>query len=694
MPLGRALRGASLVAAAFACARPEGAPPGSPSPASGASGAAISRGHLPDVPFLQGPLALGVTYPVAGAVVDARDSTFILGSTGAGDAELTINGAPVRVAPNGGWIAWVALPRDSLMRFELRARTPRDSAVFVHELRRKPAYVPPPGAAVWIDTTSLSPRGRVWVNSGEYLDLAVRAAPGARLQLRLPAGEWVPIIMQDSARGIVPFAADPAHREIPAAVRAFEWDTLNLVTPVSNDRYRAVLRGRVIGPELGPVLFEAGPRFAEALTAARTRCKPGAACAFAYVRPDPFSDQSQLPVLEAIRGTDTVRVNWPLQVSLLDTVPTVVVLDDDPRRAGGTDSVIVGRAAPAGTYAWFFPTGTRALVSGRINDDLRLRLAPGQEVWVAATEARALPYGTPAPHARAEAITLTPAADRVLARIPLGERVPFRVEQAERRLTLTLYGTEGDVDWIRYGPVQHDSLVRRVAWSQETGKVVRLDFELERPVWGYHTRWSGQDLVLEIRRPPRIDGGDPLKGRLIAIDPGHPPLGATGPTGLRESDANLAVSLALARLLEGAGARVILTRTADVPVDLGARVPIADRAGAELLVSIHQNALPDGLNPLTNHGTSVFYNQPRSLPLARAIQRRLVERFGVRDLGVARADLAVTRATWMPAVLTEGLHIIMPEHEAALRSERGRELYARGVFEGIRDFLRAVRSEK
>jgi N-acetylmuramoyl-L-alanine amidase len=218
--------------------------------------------------------------------------------------------------------------------------------------------------------------------------------------------------------------------------------------------------------------------------------------------------------------------------------------------------------------------------------------------------------------------------------------------------------------------------------------------ELTRPVWGYRTRWKGTDLILEIRRPPRIDQGDALDGRVIAIDPGHPPAGATGPTGLREAEANLAVSRALARLLEAAGARVILTRSEDVPVDLARRIPIADSLGAELLVSIHQNALPDGLNPFTNHGTSVFYNLPRSLPLARAIQRRLVEQFGVRDLGVARGDLAVTRATWMPAVLTEGLHIIMPEHEAALRSQKGQELYARGVFEGIRDYLRAASDER
>jgi N-acetylmuramoyl-L-alanine amidase len=694
MPLGRALRGAPLVAAAFACARSGSTPSGSPSPTPGGALPAAARNHLPEVPLIRGPLALRVTYPAPGSTVEAGDSTFLLGSTGAGDAELTINGARVQVWPSGGWIAWVGLPPDSLMRLELRARTPRDTAALVHEVRRRPAFVPPPGASVWIDTTSLSPRGRVWAAPGEYMVLSARAAPGVALQLRLPASGTIPLAMQRPDEAVVPFTADPAPERISDAVRAFESDTLALSVPVRDDRYRALLRGRAVGPGPGPVLPEAGPGFAEALAAARTRCAPGAPCAFAAAVPDIMPSLPQLPLLEAIRGSDTVRVVWPLQVGVLDTIPTVAALDDDPRRAGGTDSITVGRAAPGATYNWFFPTGTRALATGRINDDLRLQLAPGHDVWVPAAEARAMAYGTPPPKGRVEAITLQPAADRVLVRVPLGERVPFRVEEGERRLSLVLYGAEGDVDWIRYGPVDRDSLVQRLDWRQDAGQVVRVDVELTRPVWGYRTRWKGTDLILEIRRPPRIDQGDALDGRVIAIDAGHPPAGATGPTGLREAEANLAVSRALARLLEAAGARVILTRSEDVPVDLARRIPIADSLGAELLVSIHQNALPDGLNPFTNHGTSVFYNLPRSLPLARAIQRRLVEQFGVRDLGVARGDLAVTRATWMPAVLTEGLHIIMPEHEAALRSQKGQELYARGVFEGIRDYLRAASDER
>jgi N-acetylmuramoyl-L-alanine amidase len=83
----------------------------------------------------------------------------------------------------------------------------------------------------------------------------------------------------------------------------------------------------------------------------------------------------------------------------------------------------------------------------------------------------------------------------------------------------------------------------------------------------------------------------------------------------------------------------------------------------------------------------VYYNHPRSIPLAHDVQRALLERLGLRDLGIGRGDLALVRGTWMPSVLTEGLFMMVPDQEAALRSPRGQHLYALAVFEGLRRFL-------
>src|SRR5207245_987604 len=365
--------------------------------------------------------------------------------------------------------------------------------------------------------------------------------------------------------------------------------------PIVRDRYVGLLRGRAVGPDPGPIL------------------------------PLPFTLDSRdtaWAVVEAIQGTDTARARWPLQVGLLDSLPLVAELVGDTGHVGISDSTTVGRALPGGTYAWFFPPGTRAAVTGRRNGDLRLRLSQDAEAWVAAAAARPLAPGGPPPHAVVGSVTLTPGGDRVTVLIPLSQRAPFRVEENDRSLVLTFYGASGDVNWMRYGPA--DSLVRRMSWRQAAADEVALTFELDRPVWGYRVRWDRSDLLLEIRRPPRIDASDGLRGRLIAVDAGHPPGGAIGPTGLREAEANLAVALEVRRLLEKAGARVVMPRITDTPVDLWPRVQFAEQAGAEVLISIHNNALPDGLNPFVNNGTSVFYNHPRSIPLARDVQAALL----------------------------------------------------------------------
>jgi N-acetylmuramoyl-L-alanine amidase len=55
---------------------------------------------------------------------------------------------------------------------------------------------------------------------------------------------------------------------------------------------------------------------------------------------------------------------------------------------------------------------------------------------------------------------------------------------------------------------------------------------------------------------------------------------------------------------------------------------------------------------------------------------------------MGRGDYALVRPTWMPAALTEGLFIMIPEQEETLRSQDGQWRYARAVADGIETFLR------
>jgi hypothetical protein len=130
-----------------------------------------------------------------------------------------------------------------------------------------------------------------------------------------------------------------------------------------------------------------------------------------------------------------------------------------------------------------------------------------------------------------------------------------------------LYGAVSDANWVRYGP-STDSLVRTIAWTQDDALGVRVTVGLSLPVWGYRVRYDRGDLLLEIHRPPPLDPAHPLRNVLIVVDPGHPPVGATGPTGLWEPVPNLGIGLKLRDLLVRAGARVAMTRTTDSAVDL------------------------------------------------------------------------------------------------------------------------------
>lgn len=600
-------------------------------------------GRLPEVPAASGPLRIDVVYPGAGTQVAASDSTFLLGSVGRGTATLRIDGRPVPVAANGAWLAWVPLPSGPAALFRLEAVDGGDTVRLALPVRLPASFVPPTRGP-WIDTTSFLPAGTAWWPASEYLSFSVRAAPAARVSLVLPGGRRVPL------------APIPGFRELPPGLRAFDRDTLNLRRPLERDRHQIAVRGLVVGDSPGALLPEIIPG-------------PGAAPLW----------------VEAVQGRDTVRARWPIRLALTDTVPILVEVDDDLAGEGGTDRVTPARALPGATYHWFLPAGTRMAATARLNGDLRVELSPGQSAWVPAAEVRLLARGVALGPATAGPVTVTPLADRVRIRIPVGQQVPIRVDEEPRRLILTLYRSAGDPNWIRYGGGE-DTLLREIAWSQ-AGPDVAFVLSLGEPVWGYRAQWEQGDLLLDIRRPPEVDPTEPMAGRIIAVDPGHPPGGSTGPTRLTEADANLMVARRLAELLAEAGATVVMTRGDSTPVGLWPRVRDAEAAGAELLVSIHNNALPDGVNPFTNSGTSTFYNHPRSLPLARAIQAALVRRTGLRDLGVARGDLAVVRTTWMPSVLAEGLFMIVPEHEAALRSVEGQERYAAAVFEGIRDFL-------
>ena len=607
--------------------------------ATGATGGGCASSAAPRHPSAavpREPLHITIVYPDTAEPIQAQDSSFLFGSVGQGhgDVALSVNGFPVRVAATGSWLAWIPLPTDSLARFQIVARagggSEQQETTFVARIAQP--FRPPPGAIAWIDTTSFTPTDSLAFPAGEGIRLSVRATPGAQVRLRMEGRKTQVLFVPDT------LPAEPAW-----GVRAFGTDTTAFRLPPAADRY------------------------------------------VAWLPAEPLCDA----IVEVIVGTDTARAVWPLVLDTLDHAhPTVVVLNDDTAHTGTSDSLTVGKAVPYGTYNWFFPLGTTSVATARWGSQTRLQLSRGAVAWVNTADVVPLPPATPPPGGIVGSVRLVAGARSLVLRVPLPAHVPFRVEEEEKSLTLRLYGVASDVNWMQHGGT--DPYVTRMSYAQPAADEVTLTLSLAGRVWGYRTRWSGRDLLLEIRRPPVIDPRRPLAGRTIVLDPGHPPVGAKGPSGLWEPVATLAVAQQAKRLLEQAGATVLLTRIDSNPVELFPRTRFAEEHDADVLVSIHANALPDGVNPFTNNGTSVYYFHPRSAALARALDRALVAELGVHDLGMGRGDYALVRDPWMPSALTEGLFMMIPEQEAMLASPEGQLRYARGVARGIEEFLREM----
>ncbi len=182
-----------------------------------------------------------------------------------------------------------------------------------------------------------------------------------------------------------------------------------------------------------------------------------------------------------------------------------------------------------------------------------------------------------------------------------------------------------------------------------------------------------------------------LLGKTICLDPGHggSDPGAVGPTGTQEKDNTLAIGLLLRERLEKNGATVVMTRDSDRDVsypgstadeELGARVDIANESGADIFISIHNDAFTNS----SAAGTTTFhYGDNEAVRLAGHVQKCLVDELGTRDRGSRFASFYVIRYTDMPAILVEVAFISNPEEELLLASVDGRCKAADSIFQGI-----------
>lgn len=174
---------------------------------------------------------------------------------------------------------------------------------------------------------------------------------------------------------------------------------------------------------------------------------------------------------------------------------------------------------------------------------------------------------------------------------------------------------------------------------------------------------------------------------MVVLDAGHGGRdpGAVGIGGLREKDIVLSITTQVARLLEQQGVQVVMTRTDDREIDLEPRVQIAERARANIFVSIHANAI--SMDRPDVNGIETYYASEAGARLGRVIHDSMVRNTGLNDRGLRSARFYVIRNTSMPAVLLETGFVTGAQDAAFLGSAQGQQRMAFAIAQGILQYI-------
>jgi N-acetylmuramoyl-L-alanine amidase len=211
----------------------------------------------------------------------------------------------------------------------------------------------------------------------------------------------------------------------------------------------------------------------------------------------------------------------------------------------------------------------------------------------------------------------------------------------------------------------------------------------------------------------------PPAPRLIVLDPGH---GGTDPgkqnlkLKIDEKDMTLDVALRLKKILEVRGYKVVLTRTTDTrfsnsqAVDLPVRADFANKAGADLFISLHFNAVdrdPERVSGVETYvltpqfQVSTQPEQDREMVktyypgnrqdtanalLGYHLHRQLVTDLKASDRGYKRYRYAVLRTLASPGVLVEAAYLSNDAEARRVAKPEFRQQIAEAVAEGVGNY--------
>lgn len=348
----------------------------------------------------------------------------------------------------------------------------------------------------------------------------------------------------------------------------------------------------------------------------------------------------------------------------------------------------VARLTPDGDRLAPLSKGTELYLTARSGSNYRYKMGNSYG-WIQAKDIRFSGLRQ-IPSSQINEIFTKSDNNEFTVKIPLSKKLPVNLEQPSgSEMNLTFYGAQKSFDNFPY--TSEDVFIKEMNWTQVYKDTFQLVIRTNSDhFWGYDYGYESNHFVLKLKKPPVVNKESPLNGKIITLDAGHggQEKGSVGPTGIPEKDINLKISEYLREELEKSGAKVITTRNTDKFLGLYDRVDIANNNNSQILLSIHNNALPDGKDPYIEHGTSTYYYHNQSLPLAIILQKSMLKELGLKDLGILDRSFALTRPHESLAVLVEVGFMIHPEEYMLLTQDEFQRKAAHSLYLGLEEFFR------
>jgi len=608
------------------------------------------------------PPVINVIYPKEEQIVNAKDSTFIIGNV-TPRSELKINGFPVKVYGNGAFLGFIPLTPGNFI-FELIATNEGGTTIRTLAVKVPLPVIPTPPDSFRIEPAGKLPDVNMLLTFGDLIQVKFRGTPKHKAFFKIEnLTEWLPMletqVKTESMSGNFVFGSGQFSDSLMS-------DSL-LSEGIYSGSYLIKPTDKI---DSARIFFQLVKSMA--------------------VEKD--SLEKFLAVNKMIKTGCPDTVNFSICVVDSASARLAVVQWDIPQIVELTDTTQIARTGPNLGYSLLFqPQGVKAVATAKIGTWVRLKLSETEVAWVAEEKIKYLPSGTPIPQSSISFIKNESTSDKTKLIFNLSEKLPFRVEQSTNppALTLTIYYATSNVNFIRYDAKR--KFIENIQWMQPEKRVFQLKVLLRlKQQWGYDVYYEKDNLILEINRAPKWAGD--LSGLKICVDAGHSEdNGAIGPTGLLEKEVNLQIAKKVKTLLENHGAKVTMTRNGMEHVPLYHRPKVALESKADIFISIHNNSHPDGINPMVYNGTSIYYYHPQSELLAEKIHKYLLSNLGLPDQGLYHANFAVLRSPQYLSVLVECAFIIVPEQEMLLRTEIFQNKVARAIYLGLMEFLQTAR---